>query len=292
MVASYVITVPKQIRLFPVLPWGKILLIEGYLHLLRRHPVGTPNYKDIIDVLKAVNEIDRVQAHIHEAPNEEAATSKAAAIERPSTTERPSMSTTLARHGSRPPVATPQVVPTPDPSPSTPHPSLSPNIPSPTLHPSPAPNIPPPIPHPCPGSDILPPTPRSFPELSPIPSFDLGIDPTFLDMHTEPPSHNMSTGLSSSIDPPHIDHVQADIRNFGKRGNEVMDVVKGESVRWTNSSRSLDARPLRAFIMKSIHSFIICISTIMYGGVVSATDERLVSYRSCLLGALLPSNLS
>ncbi|XP_030946469.1 vegetative cell wall protein gp1-like [Quercus lobata] len=179
-------------------------IIEGYLRLLRHHPVGTPDYKDITDVLKAVNEIDRVQTHIPEAPNKEAATPEA------TSTERPSMSTTLARHGSCPLVATPQVVPTPDPSPSTPHPSPSPNIPSSTLRPSPTPNIPPPTPHLCPGSDIPPPTPRSFPELSPIPSFDLSIDSTPLDMHTEPPSHSMSIGPSSSINPPHTNHVQAE----------------------------------------------------------------------------------
>ena len=34
-------------------------------------------------------------------------------------------------------------------------------------------------------------------------------------------------------------------------------VVNGESVQWTWSSRLLDTRPLRAFIMKSICSFII-----------------------------------
>ena len=54
--------------------------------------MGTPDYKDIIDVLKAVNEIDRVQPHIPEAPNEEATTPEAVFIERPSTTKRPSMS--------------------------------------------------------------------------------------------------------------------------------------------------------------------------------------------------------
>ena len=113
--------------------------IEGYLRLLRRHRVGIPDYKDIIDVLKAVNEIDRVRGHISKAPNEEAATLKEAA------TERPSMSTTLIRHGSRLPVVTPRVVPTLDPSPPTPN--LSPST-----------NIPPPTSHPCPGFDIPPPT--------------------------------------------------------------------------------------------------------------------------------------
>ena len=40
--------------------------------------------------------------------------------------------------------------------------------------------------------------------------------------------------------------------------------------------------------MKSILSFIICISTTICDGAVSTTDGRLVSYRSCLLRALLP----
>ena len=71
-----------------------------------------------------------------------------------------------------------------------------------------------------------------------------------------------------------------------------MDVVKGESVRWTKSSRSLDTRPLRVFIIKSIHSLIICISATMWGGTMSAVDGRLTSDRSSLLGALLPSGPS
>ena len=82
------------------------------------------------------------------------------------------------------------------------------------------------------------------------------------------------------------------IRNFAGRGNEVTAAVKGESVRWTNSSRSFDSRRLRAFIMKSILSFIICISVTICDGVVSVTDGQLVSCRSSLLGALLPSGPS
>ena len=46
--------------------------------------------------------------------------------------------------------------------------------------------------------------------------------------------------------------------------------------------------PFKAFIMKSILSFIIYIFATIYGGAVSVTDGRLVSCRSCLLGALLP----
>ena len=71
-----------------------------------------------------------------------------------------------------------------------------------------------------------------------------------------------------------------------------MGAVKGEFVWWTNSSRSLDIHPLGAFIMKSIRFFIICIFAIMRGGAVSVTDGRLVSCRSYLLGALLPSGPS
>ena len=168
------------------------LHIEGYLHLLRRHRVGTLDYKDITDVLKAVNEINCVRGHIAKAPNKEASTLEVAA------TERSSTSTAPARHGYVQCVATPQVVPSPD-------------IPSPTSHP-------------CLGFDIPPPTRLSFPQLSPIPSFDLGIDfnPTPPIMHTKPPSHTTghidhesfpptsSTGPTLDINPPHVDHVQSE----------------------------------------------------------------------------------
>ncbi|XP_075647980.1 uncharacterized protein LOC142618829 [Castanea sativa] len=182
------------------------LLIEGYVRLLRRHPVGTEDHKDITEVLTAVHAIERVQPPIPEAPNEEVPTPTG-----------PSTSTTPTGCRPRPPVASPRVVPTPDPSPCTPHPSPSPTIPSSTPHPSPTPTIPSPTPHPsprptiltptphpCPGSDIRPPTPRSFPQLLPIPSFDLGIDPTPPDMQQEPPSHSTSTAPSSAIDLPHV----------------------------------------------------------------------------------------
>ena len=78
------------------------------------------------------------------------------------------------------------------------------------------------------------------------------------------------------------------IRNFDGRGKEVTDVVKGESVWWTKSSRLLDTRLLRAFIIRSIYSLIICISTTMWGGAMFAVDGRLTSSCSGLLGALLP----
>ena len=68
--------------------------------------MGTPDYKDITNVLKAMNEIDHVQAQIPEAPNEEVGTPVATATKRLSTIERPSTSTAPARRGSRLPVAT------------------------------------------------------------------------------------------------------------------------------------------------------------------------------------------
>ena len=71
-----------------------------------------------------------------------------------------------------------------------------------------------------------------------------------------------------------------------------MGAVKGESVQWTKSSRLFNTRSLKVFIMKSICSFIICISIAMYGGAVSVMDKRLVSCHSCLLKVLLPSGPS
>ena len=82
------------------------------------------------------------------------------------------------------------------------------------------------------------------------------------------------------------------IQNFGGSGNEVMDAMNDESVRWTKSSRSLDTRLLRVFIIKFICSFIICISATIWGGTVSVMDGWLVSRRFGLLGALLPSSPS
>uniref|UniRef100_A0A7N2MA12 Uncharacterized protein n=1 Tax=Quercus lobata TaxID=97700 RepID=A0A7N2MA12_QUELO len=176
----------------------------------------------------------RVQPPIPEAPIEEAAMPTS-----------PSTSTAPAGCQSRPPVATPQLLPTPDPSASTPHASASPTIPSstphpsptvtipspnphsaptatipspsphpaptptipsPAHHPSPCPTIPPPTPLPCSGSDVRPPTPQSFLQLSPIPSFDLGTPP---DMQQEPPSHSSFSTPSSAIDPPHVQAEQA-----------------------------------------------------------------------------------
>ena len=53
-----------------------------------------------------------------------------------------------------------------------------------------------------------------------------------------------------------------------------------------------ETRPLRAFIMTSICSFIACISVKMGGGAVSVREGMLKFHRSGLLGSLLPSGLS
>ena len=71
-----------------------------------------------------------------------------------------------------------------------------------------------------------------------------------------------------------------------------MGGVNSESVLFTKSSRSLETRPLRAFIITSICSFIGFISAIIGGGIASMRDGRLRFCRSGLLGALLLSGLS
>ncbi|KAK7839310.1 hypothetical protein CFP56_018118 [Quercus suber] len=72
------------------------LTIECCIRLLRRHPVGTEDHKDITEVLTAVYAIERVQSPIPRAPNEEAATPVG-----------PSTSTAPAECRLRPPIATP-----------------------------------------------------------------------------------------------------------------------------------------------------------------------------------------
>ena len=76
------------------------------------------------------------------------------------------------------------------------------------------------------------------------------------------------------------------------QGKELTVAVNGESVRLTRSSRSLDTRPLRVFIITSICSFIACISMKIRGGVASTRDGMLTFCRSNQLGALLPSGPS
>ena len=68
--------------------------------------------------------------------------------------------------------------------------------------------------------------------------------------------------------------------------------MNGESVLFTKSSTSLETRPLRAFIMTSICSFIACISARMGGGVAFVREGMLELRLSVLLGSLLPSYFS
>ena len=83
-----------------------------------------------------------------------------------------------------------------------------------------------------------------------------------------------------------------DMWNLCGRGKELTKAVNRESVLLTRSSRSLDTRPLRAFIITSIRSCIACISATTSGGVSSARDGRLTFCRSSMLGELLPSGPS
>ena len=71
-----------------------------------------------------------------------------------------------------------------------------------------------------------------------------------------------------------------------------MERVNGGSVLFTKSSRLLDIRPLRAFIITSICSFIAYISATIGGGAVSMRDGRLKFRCFGQLGALLPSGFS
>ena len=78
------------------------------------------------------------------------------------------------------------------------------------------------------------------------------------------------------------------MQNLCYRGKELMEAVNGESVQLTRSVRLLDTRPLRAFIITSIYSFIACIFAATGGEVTSVRDRRLTFCCSSLLGALLP----
>ena len=82
------------------------------------------------------------------------------------------------------------------------------------------------------------------------------------------------------------------MRNFWGRGKELTERVNSESVLFTKSSRSLDTRLLRAFIITSICSFIACTFATIGDGVVSMRDRRLKFCCCSLLDALLPSGLS
>lgn len=75
------------------------------------------------------------------------------------------------------------------------------------------------------------------------------------------------------------------IQNLARRGKEVTYAVNGESVQWTNLSRSVDTCPFMAFIIMPIFSTI-CMSCAMWMVPISSSNKRSVSYQSRLLTAL------
>ena len=79
------------------------------------------------------------------------------------------------------------------------------------------------------------------------------------------------------------------ILNLVGRGKDVTGVVKGELVQWTSSSKLVDTQPLKALIIISIFSFIVCISYTIRNAPTSCSKGRLVSCWSRLLMALLSS---
>ena len=79
------------------------------------------------------------------------------------------------------------------------------------------------------------------------------------------------------------------ILNLVGRGKDMTSVVNGELIQWTSMSKLVDIQPFKAFIIKSIFSFIVCISCTMCKMLISSLEERLVSYWSCLLTMLLSS---
>ena len=79
------------------------------------------------------------------------------------------------------------------------------------------------------------------------------------------------------------------ILNLVGRGKDVIDAVKGELVRWTNSSKLVDTRPLISLIIISIFSFITYISCALHNVPTSNFKEQLVFCWSRLLAALLSS---
>ena len=198
------------------------LQVASHKQLLMRHAVGSPEYKQITDVLKVVERLRCITAQL---PLED---TDRANLEAPADTGpgRPSTSSTRASHshGQR---ATPhQVVsrlgppPPPHASPALkfppplhassapeflppPHASSSPEIPSHTAHAVPDLEIPLPTVHASFHPEIPSHTPRSFFDPAHLsfapPSFDLGYDlsQTPPVMHTPSPSYNIG----------HIDHV-------------------------------------------------------------------------------------
>ena len=81
-----------------------------------------------------------------------------------------------------------------------------------------------------------------------------------------------------------------DIWKLARRGKKVTYTMKGESVRCSSSSRSMETCPLMVFIIMFIFSFIICMSYTMHIALLSSSDKWSVLFNpSRLLGILLSS---
>ena len=96
--------------------------------------------------------------------------------------------------------------------------------------------------------------------------------------------------LSGSLDPSYVSTYG--IRNFAGKGKDVTSTVNGESVRWTSSSKLVDTCPFMAFMIMSIFSFIICMSSAMRIALTSIQRDGLcllirpICYRGCSLPCL------
>ena len=184
------------------------LQVASHKQLLMRHAVGSPKYKQIIAVLKAVERLRCITAQL---PLED---TDGANPEAPEDTGRSSTSSTHASHSHGQHAAPHQVVSRLGPPPP-PHASPAPEFPPPP-HASSSPEIPPRIAHAIPDLEIPLPTahvsfhpeipshtPRTFFDLGHLsftpPSFDLDYDfsQTPPVMHTQSPSYSIG----------HIDHV-------------------------------------------------------------------------------------
>ena len=86
---------------------------------------------------------------------------------------------------------------------------------------------------------------------------------------------NDSRWSKGSFDPSYAS--TCGILNLASRGTDMTGAVKGKLVRWTSSSKLVDTRPLKAFIIIFIFSLIICISCVMRNVPTSNSEGQLVS---------------
>ncbi|KAK9997051.1 hypothetical protein SO802_021737 [Lithocarpus litseifolius] len=185
-----------------------LIMVASHKQMLTRYTVGSPEYKQITAVLKAVDCLHRITAQL---PLENTDGAIPAA---PGDTGQPSTSSTPASHSHCQHAAPHQVVSRLDPSspphaspapefPPPPHASSSLEIPPRSAHAVPDLEIPLPTAHASSHPEIPSPTPRIFSDPAHLsftpPSFDLGFNFNVTPpvMHTQSPSYNIG----------HIDHV-------------------------------------------------------------------------------------